>query len=206
MSRFPLWSCLVVLASGCAGAQGFTRSDAPGYPLGQPAGEALRVDGESITGPSSALFLSHDTLRGQFQGAPIDVSLTATEIGGSVGNRQARLTLEPGEDFHVWGYFGAVRVDYTLKPDRLEGQVGRCRYKLMRGALGFLGERSCGGPLEATFRVNFPAPLFKRSPGESASLLILALVNSTPTYSTIISPERRFAPPDRVQPRVPRDR
>ena len=44
MSKLPLWSCLVLLASGCAGAQGFTRDDAPGYPLGQPAGEALRID------------------------------------------------------------------------------------------------------------------------------------------------------------------
>jgi hypothetical protein len=185
---------------GCASTQASSAPSGPGYPLGQPRGESLRLDGESLTGPNSSLRLVDSGLRGQFQGAPVDVSWTDTALTGTVAQRPARVQLDAGTDLHIWGSFGPERVDFTLKPDRVEGQVGRCVYELRREDFGLAGQRSCAGPLEGEFRVNFPAPLFARPAGEKAALMILALVNTTSTYATIISPSRQLPPPDRIGP------
>ena len=196
MWRTLLMSWVIVVGTGCA-STGASRS-ARGMPLGQPAGEALRLEGDNITGPNSSLVLKDSVLRGQFQGTPVDVSWTGEELTGSVGLRPARVQLDTGTDLHVWGSFGAARVDFTIKPDRVEGQVGRCVYELRRVAPGLIGRRGCAGPLETEFRVNFPASLFERSPGERAALMILALANSTPTYAPVISPARQTPPPNPI--------
>lgn len=208
MSRHLLLSCLLMLGSGCATSRSGAESQEPAYLLGQQAGEPLRIRGHSITGPNSSLTLSDNGLRGRYLDQPISVSWTYQLLTGSVGDRAARLELAEGDDIHVEGYFGTVRINYVLNQGWFIGKVGLCDYTLARLEGGFVGRRNCGGPLEPDLKVRFPSHLLQRPVGEQTALLLLALVNTTDTYSPARSMDRLRAPPDGISapPTVPRFR
>lgn len=199
MSRLPLSSCLLLLCVlGCAGAR--VADGEPVYSVGQQAGEPLRVQGRHITGPNSSLVLLENGMRGNYLGRPVDVSWNWQQLTGSVGTAAARLELAEGDDIHVKGSFGGLRVDYVLNATWFVGRVGTCDYVFRRQERGFLGRRGCTGPMEGDIFVRFPAPLLERPLGEKTALLLLALIDTTGSTSSAISPERRIAPVDRIQP------
>lgn len=194
MSRLLLLSSLMLLGAGCAGSHSNHRAGEPAYSLGQPAGEPLLVQGAYVTGPASSLVIGDDSLRGRFRDRPVSLRWNWQEITGSVDARGTRLELAEGDDTRIWGSFGGLPVDLTVDEEWLHGIVGGCGYTLRRGEDGFVGRRTCGGPLEEDLHVAFPAPLMERPLGERASLMTLMLVNFTNTYSPTVS-LARFARP-----------
>ncbi len=198
MSRRLLMSCLFILGSGCATSRSEQVSTEPVYAMGQQAGEPLRVQGNTITGPNSSIAFSDDGLRGRFLNAPLDLSWDYQFMTGTVAGRAVRLELAEGDDIYIQGYFGGVRINYVLNSDWFVGKVGLCDYTLARLDGGFIGRRHCGGPLEPDFKVRFPSHLLTKPLGEQTALLLVALVNSTDTYSPVVSQDRINAPPDRL--------
>jgi hypothetical protein len=194
MSRLMLLSGLMLLGAGCAGSHSFSRTGGPAYPLGQPAGEPLLLQGSYVTGPASSLVIGGNSLRGRFRDKPVSLTWTWQEITGSVDARGTRLEIAEGDDTRVWGSFGGLPVDLTVDKEWLHGIVGGCGYVLRRAEDGFVGQRTCGGPLEQELHVAFPAPLMERPLGERASLMTLMLINFTSTYSPTVS-LARFARP-----------
>ncbi len=190
--------CLLLL-SACATTPALSPNEGPDYRLGQQAGEPMLVSGRAITGPATAIQLLEHGARGRFRDAALELAWTETALTGTAGQRAAQLTLEEGEGkTRVWGYLGSIRVDYTLTAETLQGQVGLCVYDMRREPGGFVGQRSCSGPLEAAFAVHFPQPLMERPLGERALMMTLAFVNTTGTYSQAGALARRIPPPDRV--------
>jgi hypothetical protein len=55
---------------------------------------------------------------------------------------------------------------------------------------GYSGQRDCPGAREEPFVVDFPEALQERPLGQMATLLTLAFVNYTDTYSASAAPER----------------
>lgn len=200
MSRLLLLSGLILLGTGCAGSHANSRAGEPAYPLGQPAGEPLLVQGSYVTGPASSLLITEDALRGRFRDMPVSLKWTWQEVTGAVASRGTRLELAEGDDTRIWGTFGGMGVDLTVDREWLYGHVGGCGYVLQRTEDGFVGRRSCGGPLEDDLRLAFPAPLMERPLGEKASLMTLMLVNFTSTYSPTVS-LANFARPTANAPR-----
>ncbi|KFA87058.1 hypothetical protein [Archangium violaceum] len=194
MSRLLLLSGFMLLGAGCAGSHSHFRTGGPAYPLGQPAGEPMLVQGSYVTGPASSLVIDDQSIRGRFRDRPVSLSWTWQEVTGSVDARGTFLELAEGDDTRVWGSFGGMPVDLTLDKEWLYGNVGGCGYVLRRAEDGFVGRRSCGGSLEGDLRVDFPEPLLERPLGERASLMTLMLVNFTSTYSPVMS-LARFARP-----------
>lgn len=194
MSRLLLLSGLILLGVGCTGSHANSRAGEPAYSLGQPAGEPLLVRGGHVTGPASSLVIAGDAMRGRFRELPVSLKWTWQEVTGSVAARGTRLELAEGDDTRIWGTFGGMRVDLTVDKEWLHGNVGGCGYALRRTEEGFVGRRSCGGPLEDALRVAFPAPLMERPLGERASLMTLMLVNFTSTYSPTVSLTRFTRP------------
>jgi hypothetical protein len=195
MSRGLLLSGLILLGAGCAS----TRSEVPtgpAYSLGHESGEPLLVRGSAITGPSSALTLSDNTLKGRYRNMPVDLEWTVQELTGSVASRGARLALAGGEDTRIQGTFGGARVDLTVDKASLKGRVADCSYELMRQGDGYLGRSSCSGALAPDLRLAFPEHLLERPLGERAALVTLVLigVNATPTYSPVVEPSRQRRP------------
>ncbi|MFY0571484.1 hypothetical protein ACN28E_47695 [Archangium lansingense] len=194
MSRLLLLSGLILLGVGCAGSHANSRVGEPAYSLGHPDGEPLLVQGQYITGPASSLVIAEDSMRGRFRDQPVSLTWTWQEVTGAVAEHETRLELAEGDDTRVWGSFGGIPVDLTLDKEWLYGNVGGCGYALQRNEDGFVGQWSCGGPLEEDLRVAFPSPLLERSLGERASMMTLMLVNFTKTYSPSVSLARFIRP------------
>jgi hypothetical protein len=186
MSRLLLLSSLIVLGVGCAGSHAHSRASEPALSLGQSAGEPLLVQGPAITGPSSSLLISDNAMHGRYRDTPVSLKWNWQLLSGAVGSGATRLELAEGDDTRFWGSFGGMPVDLTLKGEWLYGSVGYCGYLLQRTEGGFVGKRSCGGPMDE-LEMAFPAPLLERPLGEKAALMTLALVNSTNVYSPNIS-------------------
>jgi hypothetical protein len=180
---------------GCA-STGSTAARAvePAMSLGQPAGEPLRIQGQSITGPTSSLLISEGFMRGRFRDKPVSLAWDYQELTGVVGSQGTRLELAEGDDMRVWGSFAGASVDIVLNEDWLYGHVAGCGYAMKRDARGFVGRRTCGGPLEPDFHVAFPQALLERPLGEKAALMTLMLVNHTSTYSPSVSLDRFTRP------------
>lgn len=194
MSRLLWMSCLIILEGGCVSAPSPVPAGEPAFHLGQQGGEPLQVQGDHITGPRSSLIVTDTGMRGVFLNSPVDVTWNHQTLGGTVGSSPTHLEFTEGDDNHVTGSFGGLVVDYILDEQGVRGRVGDCHYTLVHLAPGYMGRRSCGGPLEVELKVNFPEPLLQRPPGEVTAMLTLALANTTPTYSSIASPFRRRAP------------
>jgi hypothetical protein len=194
MSRLMLLSGLLLLGVGCASTGSSTRTSEPALALGQQAGEPLLVQGSSVTGPASSLTISEDGMRGRFRDLPVSLKWDHQEVTGMVAGRGTRLELAEGDDTRIWGLFGGAAVDLTLEGEWLRGRVGGCGYVLKRHEGGYVGRRTCGGPLEPNLQVAFPEPLLARPLGERATLMTLMLINSTPTYSPSLSPVHRVRP------------
>jgi hypothetical protein len=199
MSRGLLLSGLILLGAGCASTRSEVRSEVPAgpaYSLGHESGEPLMIRGSTITGPSSSLTLSDNTLKGRYRDVPVDLKWTAEELTGSVASQGARLELAGGDDTRIQGTFGGARVDLTLDKASLKGRMADCFYELTREEDWYLGRSSCAGALSPSLRLAFPEPLLERPLGERAVLVSLMLlgVNATPTYSPVGEPSRRTRP------------
>jgi hypothetical protein len=190
MSRSLLLSSLLVLAVGCAGAGNGLRSQSGEARMGQRSAEPMVVSGRYITGPSSSLSMREDGLRGRFRDQPVDLQWDYQKVTGVFGAMPRRLELSEGDDTRATGSFGGSRVDLLMKDDVLLARVGLCTYAMKRVDGGFSGKRDCSGPLEEQFYVDFPESLQARPLGQMATLLTLALVSYTDTYSPAISPAR----------------
>lgn len=198
MSRGLLLSGLILLGAGCASTPS-THSEVaagPAYSLGHESGEPLVMRGSAITGPSSALTLADNTLKGRYKDVPVDLKWTFQELTGSVATRGARLELAEGDDTRIQGTFGGARVDLTVDKASLKGLVANCTYALTREGDWYLGRSSCGGALSPALRLAFPEPLLERPLGERAALVTLMLlgVNASPNYSPVPGPSSRTRP------------
>jgi hypothetical protein len=109
------------------------------------------------------------------------------KVSGMVDTRRTFLELSEGDDTRVTGSFGGSPVHILLKDEWLEARVGACAYSLKRTTGGYTGKRDCPGAQEEPFVVDFPESLQERPLGEMATLLTLAFVNYTDTYSASAS-------------------
>lgn len=204
MSRSLLLSSVLVLSVGCAGAGNGLRAERGSARMGQHSAEPLVVSDHSITGPSSSLALSEAGMRGRFRDQPVDLKWDFQRVTGMVGAQAAKLELSEGDDTRASGSFGGARVDMLLKDDVLLARVGACAYYMTKVDGGFSGKRDCAGPVEEQFYVDFPESLQARPLGQMATLLTLALVNYTDTYSPDVS-MARFAAVRELGESVPKD-
>lgn len=202
MSRALLLSSLLCLTVGCAGASNGLRAEGGKVRMGQRSAEPMVVTSRYITGPSSSISLRNDGLRGRFRNQPVELQWDYQHVTGVFGVQPTRLELSEGDDVRASGTFGGAPVDLLMKGDVLVARVGLCAYYLNRVEGGFSGKRDCSGPLEEGFSVDFPESLQARPVGEMASLLTLALVSYTDTYSPGVS-IARFSAPREVLRQVP---
>ncbi|KFE71532.1 hypothetical protein [Hyalangium minutum] len=202
MSRALLLSSLLCLTVGCAGASTGLRAEGEKVRMGQRSAEPMVVTNRYITGPSSSISLRNDGLRGRFRNQPVELQWNYQNVTGVFGAQPTRLELSEGDDVRASGTFGGAPVDLLMKGDVLVARVGLCAYYLNRVEGGFSGKRDCSGPLEEGFSVDFPESLQARPVGEMASLLTLALVSYTDTYSPAVS-IARFSAPREVLRQVP---
>lgn len=199
MSRSLLLSSLVVLTVGCSGASNGLRAESEGARMGQRSAEPMVVSEHAITGPSSSLSLNEAGMRGRFRDQPVDLQWDYQRVTGVFAALPAKLELSEGDDTRASGTFGSARVDMLLKDDVLLARVGACSYFMKKVDGGFSGTRDCAGPLEEHFDVDFPESLQQRPLGQMATLLTLALVSYTDTYSPAVSPARFTAVRERTQ-------
>ncbi|MCP3164849.1 hypothetical protein [Myxococcus qinghaiensis] len=181
-----LCSSLVLIsvwATGCA-----TTASPRGMALGDAAEESLLLQGDAITGPSSTLSISANSMHGRYRRDPVSLEWDYQKLTGAVGHRATRLELAEGDDTRVWGTFGGLAVDLTEDGTYLHGRVGPCAYVLKRQGDTLAGMRECGSALEKDVTLAFPAALHQRPLGERAALMTLALVNArAPLASTSIT-------------------
>ena len=190
MSRALLISSLLFLGVGCAGAGSGLGTQGPKVRMGQRSAEPMVVTHQYITGPSSSLDVRDDGMRGRFRNQPVDLQWDYQHVTGVFGTRPTHLELSEGDDTRASGSFGGAPVDLLVKENVLLARVGVCAYYMTRVEGGFSGRRDCAGPLEDSFFVDFPESLQARPLGEMATLLTLALVSYTDTYSPSISAAR----------------
>ncbi|WP_408888037.1 hypothetical protein ACJ2CR_21650 [Myxococcus faecalis] len=162
---------LSLLATGCA------TTGVQGSALGDAAEESLLLRGDAITGPTSTLSISDNSMHGRYRRHPVALQWDYQLLTGSVAQQDARLELAEGDDTRVWGTFGGQLVDLTEDGTWLHGRVGGCAYLLKREAETLSGVRECGGARESDIVVAFPSAIHSRPLGERAALMTLALVN-----------------------------
>ena len=199
MSRSLLLSSLLFLAVGCAGAGNGLRSEAASVRMGQRSTEPMLVSSRFVTGPSSSLSLHEDGLRGRFKDQPVDLHWDYQRVTGVFGALPTKLELSEGDDIRASGSLGGSRVDLLLQGDVLLARVGLCAYYMQRVDGGYSGRRDCAGPLEDAFFVDFPESLQARPLGEMATLLSLALVSYSDTYSPTVSMARFTTARERIK-------
>lgn len=187
MSRTLLLSALLVLGAGCASTGTGLRPEGPEVRIGQSSAEPLVVTNTYVTGPSSSLKLLDDGIRGRFRDQLMSLKWDYQKVSGMVDTRRTFLELSEGDDTRVMGNFGGSPVHILLKDEWLEARVGACAYSLKRTTGGYTGKRDCPGAQEEPFVVDFPESLQERPLGEMATLLTLAFVNYTDTYSASAS-------------------
>jgi hypothetical protein len=190
MSRSLLLSSLLFLGVGCAGAGSGLRAETAAVRMGQRSAEPMVVTNRYITGPSSSLSLREDGLRGRFRDQPVDLQWDFQRVTGVFGAQPTKLELSEGDDVRASGSFGGAPVELLVKEDVMVARVGACAYYMTRVEGGYSGQRDCDGPLDDGFYVDFPESLQARPLGEMATLLTLALVSYTDTYSPSISAAR----------------
>jgi hypothetical protein len=167
--------------------------------MGQRSAEPMVVSAHSITGPSSSLSLKEDGMRGRFRDQPVDLQWDYQRVTGVFGAQPTKLELSEGDDTRASGSFGGAPVNLLVKGDVLLARVGVCSYFMKRVEGGYSGTRDCAGPLEEGFYVDFPEELQARPLGQMATLLTLALVSYTDTYSSLVSPARFTTRVERTQ-------
>jgi hypothetical protein len=187
MSRELLLSSLLVFSVGCASAGNGLRAEGPAVRMGQRAAEPLVVTHTYITGPSSSLRLREDGMHGRFRDQLVSLKWDYQKVTGMLGTRPTHLELSEGDDTRVVGSFGGSPVHIFLKGEWLVARVGPCAYSLRRTPGGYTGERDCPGAREEPFLVDFPEFLQERPLGQMATLLALAFVDYTDTYSSSAS-------------------
>jgi hypothetical protein len=158
--------------------------------MGQRSAEPMVISSRYITGPSSSLSLREDGMRGRFRDQPVDLQWDYQKVTGVFGALPTQLELSEGDDTRASGMLGGDRVDLLLKDDVLLARVGVCSYFMKRVEGGYEGQRDCAGPLEDSFYVDFPESLQARPLGQMATLLSMALVSYTDTYSPMVSQAR----------------
>jgi hypothetical protein len=194
MSRALLLSSLLFLGVGCAGAGNGLRAEGPAVRMGQRSAEPMVVTNRYITGPSSSLVLHGEGMRGRFRDRPVDLQWDYQKVTGVFGAQPTRLELSEGDDTRASGSFGGATVELLVKENVMVARVGICAYYMTRVDGGYSGRRDCAGPLEEQFYVDFPESLQARPIGEMATLLTLALVSYTDTYSPAVSTARFTTP------------
>jgi len=199
MSRALLLSSLLFLGVGCARAGSGLRAEGEKVRMGQRSAEPMVVTNQYITGPSSSLSLRQNGLRGRYRNQPVDLQWDFQQVTGVFGTQPTRLELSEGDDLRASGSFGGAPVHLLVKGGVMLARVGACAYYMTRVEGGFSGKRDCSGPLEEGFYVDFPESLQGRPLGEMATLLTLALVSYTDTYSPAVSVARFTAPRELIR-------
>lgn len=169
---------LCLLGTGCAATSGAQATSTSGVPLGNASIEPLRLDGTSLTGPTSSLHVDADGMRGRFRTRPVALEWDDQKMKGSVGERATDMKLSQGAETRAWGTFAGIIVDLTEDGTWLHGRVGMCAYALKRDGDTFKGMRDCGARLERGIEVSFPQELAAKPVGERAALMTLMLVNA----------------------------
>jgi hypothetical protein len=180
MERLFLSTVIAVslLGTGCAATSGAQAVSARGVPLGNASVEPLRLDGTSLTGPTSSLHVDATGMRGRLRTRPVALEWDQQTMKGSVGERATDMRLSQGEETRAWGTFADLSVDLTEDGTWLHGRVGLCAYALKRDGDTLKGMRDCGARLERGIEVSFPQELAARPVGERAALMTLMLVNA----------------------------
>jgi hypothetical protein len=155
--------------------------------MSQRAAEPLVVTHTYVTGPSSSLRIREDGMHGRFRDELMSLKWDYQKVTGILGTRPTHLELSEGDDTSIVGHFGGSPVHIFLKDEWLLARVGPCAYSLKRTLEGYTGERNCPGAREEPFLVDFPESLQDRPLGQMATLLTLAFVDYTDTYSASAS-------------------
>jgi hypothetical protein len=149
----------LVLVGLSWGAFGCSSSNGQAPPAASPDSATLlsptsvvqaTVDGSRIFGAQVELARDQNGLRGRGPLGVVDLRTANGSIRGVVGGGPTELYLEPEGDngFSLRGIFSGALGDLEVKPDRIQGQLGRCQYNLRRHVAdegtAYNGQRVCG--------------------------------------------------------------
>jgi hypothetical protein len=108
------------------------------------------VDGSRIFGAQVELARDENGVRGRGPLGIVDLRKGEDSLRGVVGGGPTELYVEKeGENgFAMRGLFGGILGTLEVRPDRIQGQLGRCQYNLRRHAAeegtAYNGQRICG--------------------------------------------------------------
>jgi hypothetical protein len=139
------------------------------------------VDGPRIFGAQVELARDESGLRGRGPLGVVNLRKESDRLRGVVGGGPTELYLEPaGEDgFSLRGLFSGVLGDLEVRPDRIEGQLGRCQYNLRRYAseegAAYNGRRICGQRWIEPATVTLSPGVTSLEPMDRAALIAVLL-------------------------------
>src|SRR5688500_17527534 len=108
------------------------------------------VDGPRIFGPQVELARDQNGLRGRGPLGIVDLRKESGHLRGMVGGGSTELYLQSAGDngFSLQGLYSGTLGNLEVRPDRIEGQLGRCQYNLRRSdsehGTAYNGRRLCG--------------------------------------------------------------
>jgi len=139
------------------------------------------VDGSRIYGPTVMLERDCDGMRGNGPSGVVDLRTEGNTLRGIVGTGATELHLEPIDEggFTLRGLFAGALGRLDVRPDRLEGQLGRCQYNMRPYAtelgVAYNGRRVCGSPAFQPVTVTLAPTIAAMEPIERAAILAVLL-------------------------------
>jgi hypothetical protein len=150
----------------------------PGGSLTFAVGERdllFEVTRDGIRGEGLALRRFPGRLRGHVGSAAADLVIAAPRITGLVGNQTVSLDVLPAEEgFWVAGHLGVREIALKVRPERIAGDVGPCRYDLTAKNGEYRGSIACGAGPESV-RLAVPAAFVAREDAELLAMLVALL-------------------------------
>lgn len=161
-----------------------TAAAPPGATILQTGGDTVQVsdDGSRVYGPALMLERTCDGgLRGNGPRGVVDLRKDGNAWRGIVGTAPTELYLEPIEEggFVLRGMYGGALGRIELRPDRIEGQLGRCQYNLRSSAsdlgVAYNGRKVCGSNAFLPTTLTVAPPLAAMEPIDRAAIYAILL-------------------------------
>jgi hypothetical protein len=139
------------------------------------------VDGSRIFGPQVELASDENGLHGRGPLGVVSLRKERDRLRGVVGGGPTELYLESRENdgFSLRGIYSGTLGDLEVRPDRIEGQVGRCQYNLRRSdsdqGIAYNGRRICGQRWMEPATLTLSRGLASREPIDQAALIAVLL-------------------------------
>ncbi len=186
MLRLNLGLFLLALGSlSCSGSNGSQSGQTapPEYAIMQSPGSVIQttVDGSRIYGPNVMLERSEDGLRGNGPSGIVDLRKDDDSLRGIVGTGPTELHLEPVDEggFLLRGMFSGALGRLEVRPDRIEGQLGRCQYNLRRYpselGIAYNGRKVCSARFFEPATITLSPTIASFEPIDRAAIIAILL-------------------------------